>query len=652
MKVGCRSVALAAAAMVGMLAMGATAHAQNKCTSGKAKLAGKYSAALGGCYAKGAGKGGDVDVQALGCRQKAHDKFVAGSQKIDLKQDPAKPETVCPAGGGDDTAVNGFVTTHALAIATQLDPGAPSTFTASKCSAGKIKCAGKTDAALLGCYSKALGKGPAANLGTSVETFAAGCVQKAKDKLQACYDKLDLKQDPSPGKETSVCPQGSGDDGTKAMGLQFVGDIAGFYAEKLNSHRCKGDSSIACNVDGDCGGNAPCAFFFGTNLPLAAGGVSTCVVNTFSGGISGTANVDNGSSAGSAALLSRVYSGPTLSEPCPVCSGDPIPNDGSKGGTCSSGARSGLTCDGSGSHAIFGVTSLDCPPLAGGLIANLNIDLTNTTGNRTKTLTAANPNCRAVGFTGLKCQCDTCDNAAATPCSSNADCVAVGATICGGKRCTGGANNGAACSNNTECPGGNCGVPGAATASNQCDDATCSPDGGNEGTCAGGPFEQFCGPRETFRGCLGDGDCTFPGDTCSVGRNRDCFTDNGAIGNTDTATGIADNPGGDHAADSTLASLFCIGPTASSAVNGAAGLPGLGRLELQGHSFDNGDATTCPTKITFTGISQGGVLDSGWTGNGHDAQVISQGLVTVSVTGCAGSPGSCGVCSYVGPIAN
>ena len=36
------------------------------------------------------------------------------------------------------------------------------------------------------------------------------------------------------------------------------------------------------------------------------------------------------------------------------------------------------------------------------------------------------------------------------------------------------------------------------------------------------------------------------------------------------------------ASDPTLAALFCIGPTASSAVNAAAGLPGLGRLELMG----------------------------------------------------------------------
>jgi hypothetical protein len=37
-------------------------------------------------------------------------------------------------------------------------------------------------------------------------------------------------------------------------------------------------------------------------------------------------------------------------------------------------------------------------------------------------------------------------------------------------------------------------------------------------------------------------------------------------------------------ADPTLAAMFCIGPTTSGAVNGAAGLPGLGKIELPGHA--------------------------------------------------------------------
>ena len=40
----------------------------------------------------------------------------------------------------------------------------------------------------------------------------------------------------------------------------------------------------------------------------------------------------------------------------------------------------------------------------------------------------------------------------------------------------------------------------------------------------------------------------------------------------------------DDVSNPTLASLFCIGPTTSGSVNAAAGLPGLGRLQLPGNA--------------------------------------------------------------------
>ena len=196
---------------------------------------------------------------------------------------------------------------------------------------------------------------------------------------------------------------------------------------------------------------------------------------------------------------------------------------------------------------------------------------------------------------------------------------------------------GSSCTSNSQCPGGACNVPGAATAFNQCTDTVCSPSntcaGGanintdcsvdsecpgstcvaaNKGSCAGGPFEQFCGPNATFQGCSSDTDCASsnacvggtnvgaacnvasqcPGgscqskvggspETCSIGKFRRCFLDNGTIGNTVDATGIVSTPVNDQSTP-TLASLFCIGPTTSGSVNSAAGLPGLGRLQLPG----------------------------------------------------------------------
>ncbi len=109
-------------------------------------------------------------------------------------------------------------------------------------------------------------------------------------------------------------------------------------------------------------------------------------------------------------------------------------------------------------------------------------------------------------------------------------------------------------------------------------------DTGNEGTCSGGPFETFCAPEETFRGCSTNTDCPLAGDTCSLGKFRDCFTDNGAVDASVSASGVADPPDANGESDPTIAALFCIGPTSASAVNSVGGLPGLGRIELPSHA--------------------------------------------------------------------
>ena len=436
-------------------------------------------------------------------------------------------------------------------------------------------------------------------------------------------------------------------------------------AGEIHNQRCSGNTRTKCTTNADCSGaGGTCEYYFGSNLPLVAGAVATCVSNQINGMITGTANVESGTAATTANLISRVYTGPNPN-PCPKCIGDGPANDGIRAGTCDTGPNMGLTCDvnGTSPNLFWGSTSLDCPPIPGAQVASLPINLSNSTGTRTVTLTSASPNCRAPGFTTNKCFCDTCDNLAATPCMTNADCVAVGATVCGGRRCIGGTNNGTACSltcaggtnvgapctvtsecpgssctSNSQCPGGACNVPGAATAFNQCTDTVCSPTNtclgganqngncsvasecpggsciaGNEGTCSGGPFDQFCGPNATFQGCASDPDCaaqnncvggtnagaacigasSCPGggscqskvggtqETCSIGRFRDCFLDNGVVGGTVNATGVAQAPVHD-VSNPTLAALFCIGPTTSGSVNGAAGLPGLGRLELPG----------------------------------------------------------------------
>jgi hypothetical protein len=466
------------------------------------------------------------------------------------------------------------------------------------------------------------------------------------------------------------------------------------------STECPGGYCLSrtCTSDGDCPGGtcspSVCSFFFGSPLPFSTGGVGFCLTNQITAPITGTVDVEGGATATTIQLLSRVYDG-DVSRPCPTCDHTLRCGGGANvnaicsvdsqcpgstctfpGLTCSDGPRDGQACVVNGASPLFGDVSFDCPPNPAANLGKLPSTRNYQTGAQAVTLSAANPTCRATGFTGEKCLCDTCNNAAGTTCTSNADCVGVGATVCGGKRClsgsnlgspcsvpadcpaqcfggtndggictvnsdcpgascVGGANANVVCSADSECPGGQCfsadcpafcGVPGAPTRPNECNDATCSstmtcgggcndflnctgafkcvggsnvdalctvdsecpggscneqcPGGacvvGGEGTCAAGPFEQFCA-IETYRGCLHDTDCHKPGDSCTLGKFRDCFTDNGVIGGAVTATGVP-SPSCGGAGSGVVGALFCVPPTSSSSVNTVFGLPGLGRI--------------------------------------------------------------------------
>jgi hypothetical protein len=372
---------------------------------------------------------------------------------------------------------------------------------------------------------------------------------------------------------------------------------------QIDNRRCSHDSSIKCTSNAACGVGNTCEFYFGGPLPLAAGGVTTCVYNQFNGPITGTANVESGEAVTTAFLRATVYNGLLLDTPCPTCSDAGGINDGVNGGTCSGGTRNGLPCDANGAvfnRPDYGRTSLDCPMASGGIIATLPINLSNETNPVTRTLTTASPNC-GPSAVGQKCMCQTCNNLLATPCFTNADCTAVGATICGGNRCIGGSNSGAPCSSATSCPSGSCGRAGEPTKPSACLDDTTSVDNNldcvdfnsdGEGECTAGPLTSACSVASGHaqRGCLTDADCGGSPGSCES-TNRLCFLTGGGsfqppqaglIG-TDTliAVGMEDPPMND-VSNPTLGAVFCVGPTGAPAVNNVAGLPGPGRVTLAG----------------------------------------------------------------------
>jgi hypothetical protein len=308
----------------------------------------------------------------------------------------------------------------------------------------------------------------------------------------------------------------------------------------INPHRCTGDTSIKCSTNTDCGSSGTCAFYFGAPLPLSAGGVSTCVTNQVNGPVTGTANVETGDFASTLNLTSRIFLNPDIAHPCPRCVGDTTVNDGVKGGTCSDGPKAGAACDGNGRSTLesFGTTSFDCPPA--GFISALSIALDGSSGTEKMTLGASSPVC--AGIKSKKCFCANDNNVPSYPNSCVDDTATP--TIHGCQPLGGSPTKG-------ECPSSN-------------------------------NVDQNC-VIDTFQGCQADSDCPAAGDHCGS-QQRPCYLDNGAVGGSVTAIGMADPPDANGESDPTFAALFCVGSVAQSSINTTAGLPGLGRIQLPLHS--------------------------------------------------------------------
>jgi hypothetical protein len=451
-----------------------------------------------------------------------------------------------------------------------------------------------------------------------------------------------------------------------------------------NNQRCAGATWMRCTTDTDCGASGPCHFFFGPPMPVSGGGVSACLSNEITGSLGGSLTVETGQFSPTLPLQWGVYLGGIIAQPCPRCVGDPTANDGITGGTCSGGDRNGQPCDTNATSPItsFGSTSFDCPPSAATSIGSLvipSVPLATSTAAQTRTLSAANPFCSAGGFGSSRCQCDTCNSTAPgglpIPCSTNADCPdpagPVG-PICGGRRCFNGPNDGAPCSAASECPSGFCAFIGEPTKPNGCNDFTCSPTSGGEGVCAAGPFEQFCGPNTPYQGCNDDTDCTFltciggmnngascaaasecpgggcsPG-TCTIGKFRECYTDNGVIGGSVSVSGVADPPAtNSDVASPVLGALFCMPPMSASSANAASGFPGLGRLRIPGtltlaQEIVSRRVATPGTSVTTDNEGPGGVPNGASTSDPIETTVTSPnpGLISITEQAASGLPPS------------
>jgi hypothetical protein len=405
------------------------------------------------------------------------------------------------------------------------------------------------------------------------------------------------------------------------------------------------------NVQQACTTNANCPGFgnfcrkqlTSTPIPTSAGGVSTCTTNIFEEDIVGTQDVATGAASVRLRQKAVTHIGSVSNQPCPVCGGfcaNATAEPGARSrcdddsdcppsvtcildNVCSFGPNADKACridpPFGGTTALFGTTSVDCPPNSGADISSGGLDITTdprTTGTATLLPDHA---CSAPAFGSIKkCIAGTLTGGGLQPgnsCLTDADCPLGGVGSCrfqcfcpsvGGtpqqpngcsSACRGGSNDYDSCTADSQCPGGFCQtascrlaqgvcVGGSAstdpcTADTDCPGGQCGDDDSNqEGFCPAGPVDGRCSIT-TIKSCLSDAECICPfcqmGETC-VFRPRQCFVNEGIIrmGTPGLPTRIR-------------AAAFCIPASGNPSVDSGGGFPGPG-------------TTVGPEDVFFTGF--------------------------------------------------
>jgi len=330
--------------------------------------------------------------------------------------------------------------------------------------------------------------------------------------------------------------------------------------------RCRDNTRIPCSspfaVDPACAsaqtgvvdGTEECAFYLGPPLPLSASNTPMCIVTRAAENATGTVVVETGDISANLSLFAIAHSGISLTQPCPLCIGDPVPQDGQREGVCYGGKNNGESCDVQGFDKTFGDTSLDCVPVATQNVSGQGLRINPAFGTGTQNLPFGTSCDFPLG--GLSCACAVCSGAVGVPCNSNDECTGIGTCTS-----TGG---------------------GEARKPNACSDQTCTDIGNGFGECQAGPDVHYCDGQlrangKGFISCLTNGDCDAVDSACNnnncgnctITERRSCFLD------PIISSGSADPE------SPIIASTYCVPPTSSTGINAATGLPGPSRSVVQ-----------------------------------------------------------------------
>jgi hypothetical protein len=184
-------------------------------------------------------------------------------------------------------------------------------------------------------------------------------------------------------------------------------------------------ATTPCTQDADCagGGTGACAqdaaCFFGTPLPIANAGLSTCVINAILDGVGGTVDPTTGEADIVMPLQSRVYLTGNGAQPCPTCVDNVCDPNWVTASPPTQSPNAGEACV---STAAAGVTH-DCLP-AGFFVGRIPVNLTPLTTGSTMLDSVA-----VCAKTSPETQCETasdcatvCSGVPAQVCTTSDDC--------------------------------------------------------------------------------------------------------------------------------------------------------------------------------------------------------------------------------------
>jgi hypothetical protein len=273
--------------IVGVLALGAVADAQNTCDAGKLKCVAKKKACLMKVEGRALWQGLPVDAAK---RQRCLDKFDGGLDpsrgcigKLESKQNPAKPGTLCTLtddAASLEAAVDAFVDDVLADVALDY----PAVEPPNKCHAAVAKCVAKRCACTLKVRTQAIKKGAPVDLGKIIKCRNQFFKQSVSEP-QGCLDKVYGKQHPSKPETLCEVPDDGGSLAAKVdafvddiVAAMFCGDGVIQAGEECDGGDLGGET---CNSQGHTGSGLACTA--SCTLDVGACG-PTCAAGTKAAG--------------------------------------------------------------------------------------------------------------------------------------------------------------------------------------------------------------------------------------------------------------------------------------------------------------------------------------------------------------------------------